>query len=60
MKLENKVILPSVRNTFTSLKLENGLGDTWCGGRRGFNGRLSGWSAWWSGTPRVFTLSKLS
>ena len=37
MKLENKVTLPSVRNTLTSLKPENGLGDTWCGGKRGFN-----------------------
>ena len=38
----------------------NGLGDTRCSGKRGFNDGLARLGDWWAGSPRVATWIKLS
>ena len=35
---------------------KNGLGDTRCSGKRGFNDGLARSGGWWAGTPRVVTM----
>ena len=50
----------SVRNTLTSPNSKNGLGDTRCSGKWGFNDSLAQSDVWWAGIPRGSTQSKLS